>query len=230
MLTIILDASTDVSTAILAIDDRVVAKRSLRGRALAQLHLCIRDVLREASVRMSDIQRVGVIQGPGSWTGLHVAIASAKTLAQVYRLPLIPISFIDALAFSCQEHKGYLVAIYNSPNGNIFSRSYEASGSRIVPKTEHQKLVTSELIAMLREIGRPIRLVGGISDETAYEIENSGVPDITFEHISYPSEAAMARIVNEAPCEGKSIQEMIFLEPLYMQSADEGPRLFRYRK
>jgi tRNA threonylcarbamoyladenosine biosynthesis protein TsaB len=229
MLTIILDAATDLITVILANGDRVITKRSSKGKALELLHVYIRDVLQYASVRMSDIQRVGVIEGPGSWTGLHIAISSAKTLAQAYRLPLIPISFIDALAVSCQQHEGLLAAIYDSPNGKIFYRSYEASGDRVVPITEHQKLSASELVETLKGIGGAVKLVGGISPEVVTEIEQAGVADITLEHISYPSEDTIAKLVNDASSEGKSMQDLIFLEPLYLQSADEGPRLFKER-
>jgi hypothetical protein len=37
----------------------------------------------------------------------------------------------------------------------------------------------------------------------------------------------MAKMVDQETCEGKSIREMMFLEPLYMQAAGEGPRVFR---
>src|SRR5437773_358800 len=101
MLALVIDTSTDTSTALLADGDRIIASRSSTGKALRQLHFSIQEVLDESSARVSDLERIGVVQGPGSWTGLNVALSTAKTLAQVYNLPLIPISFLDALAYSC---------------------------------------------------------------------------------------------------------------------------------
>jgi tRNA threonylcarbamoyladenosine biosynthesis protein TsaB len=226
MLTLILDASTDISTAILARGASVIAQRSLQGNALRQLHVAISDVLQEATVRMSEIDRIGVVRGPGSWTGLHVALSSAKTFAQVFNVPLIPISFIDALAYSSQQHQGFLMVVYNAPNGTIFARCYEAAGEEIVPTSEHQKLSTSVLIQTLKAIGRPIRLAGNFLVEFVAAMEISGIRDITLEYISYPAASVMVRMVTKAPGAAHSFQEMMFLEPLYMQLSSEEPRLF----
>jgi tRNA threonylcarbamoyladenosine biosynthesis protein TsaB len=230
MLTLILDASTDVSTAILARGDSIIAERSLKGKALRQLHVAVHDVLQEATVRMSEIARIGVVQGPGSWTGLHVALSSAKTFAQVFNVPLIPISFIDALALSSQKPQGCLMVVYNSPNGTMFARRYEATGEEIVPTSEHQKLSTAVLMQTLKEIGRPIRLAGNFSVELVAAIDIAGSRAITLEYIAYPAVSAMVRMVTQAPCAAHSFQEMIFLEPLYMQLASEEPRPFGDRK
>lgn len=231
MLTIILDASTGVSTAILANHDRVIARRSSTGKALTQLHPFIREVLLEASVPMSEIGRIGVIQGPGSWTGLHIAIAAAKTLAQVLKLPLIPLSFLDALAFSSQQRQeGLLGSIYSSPNGNYFFRSYEDNGDKITATSEHQKLTLSSVMEMLTMVTSPYRLIGEITTELMARIKNSGLGQISLEQISYPSDLTLIAMMNEVPDEANSFRDMMFLEPLYMQSPGEGPRLFGERR
>jgi hypothetical protein len=118
------------------------------------------------------------------------------------------------------------MGVYNSPNGNIFARRYEAAGEEIVPTSEHQKLLTSVLIQTLREIGRPIRCAGHFSVELVAAIDMAEIRDITLEYIAYPAASAMVRMVTRAPCEAHGFQEMIFLEPLYMQLSGEEPRLF----
>jgi tRNA threonylcarbamoyladenosine biosynthesis protein TsaB len=227
MLTIIIDSSTDISTAILANNEQIISKRTARGSALKNIHTCIQEVLEAVSLQMSDINRVGVVQGPGSWTGLHVAITSAKTFAQVYDLPLIPISFIDALAFSAQRQECFLLAAYRSSRGSIFCRGYEDNSNRPQPVADHQHLSLDEFIELIREFTRPVRLVGEIFQDSNIELERFNVHNVTFEHIPYPSDHAMVRMVNEEDPEGKSIQDMLFLEPLYLQMEGEGPRLFK---
>lgn len=230
MLAIILDSSTVISTAVLAEAGVVIAKHSSSGRALTHLHIAISNVLKSAAVRMRDIEKIGVIQGPGSWTGLHVAITSAKTLAQVYNLPLVPISFIDALALSSQPYDGLLTAIYKSPKGNIFSRSYAANAGVIEPVSDLQKLSIPELMLILKNFDRPIRLVGEISTDLAAAVQNYNIAEITFEHILYPSEDALALMVHSISDIGNDFQSMMYLEPLYMQKAGEGPQIFRKEK
>lgn len=231
MLTILLDSSTEVSSAILMKGNGIIAKRSSKGKALTQLHKAIQNVLQDASIRMTDVQRIAVVQGPGSWTGLQVAITSANTLAQVHALPLIPISFLDAIAFSSANINEPFTVVYGSPNGNVFFRTYTASENQIVPATEHQKSTASAFIEILKEFPQPIRLVGAVAEETIAEIKNVDMAGISFEYIVYPSDLGMVKAVNQAILRGNENNDsMISLEPLYMQLASEEPQIYRNRK
>ncbi len=52
--------------------------------------------LKEASIKLSDIDYMAVTQGPGLMTSLLVGIDTAKTLATVLKKPLIPINHLEA--------------------------------------------------------------------------------------------------------------------------------------
>jgi tRNA threonylcarbamoyladenosine biosynthesis protein TsaB len=56
------------------------------------------EALEEAGVSMGELAGVVVGQGPGSFTGVRVAAATAKGLAHALRIPLWPVSSLAAAA------------------------------------------------------------------------------------------------------------------------------------
>jgi len=100
-LVLALDTSTRTSvvvlggperTRLLAESRRVVGHRH-GSRLLEQLD----EVLAAARARLDDVTAVAVGTGPGSFTGLRVGLATAKTLARVRRLPIVGLTSTDVL-------------------------------------------------------------------------------------------------------------------------------------
>ncbi|MBP5314054.1 MAG: tRNA (adenosine(37)-N6)-threonylcarbamoyltransferase complex dimerization subunit type 1 TsaB, partial [Eggerthellaceae bacterium] len=67
-----------------------------------QLILTIDEVLDKAKVGKQEIACIACGKGPGSFTGVRIALATAKGMASALCLPLITISTIDAVAFGAQ--------------------------------------------------------------------------------------------------------------------------------
>jgi tRNA threonylcarbamoyladenosine biosynthesis protein TsaB len=58
----------------------------------------IQDVLFEAKLQMSDITKIGVTKGPGTFTGTRIAVATARALALAQRVPVVGLSSLALLA------------------------------------------------------------------------------------------------------------------------------------
>jgi tRNA threonylcarbamoyladenosine biosynthesis protein TsaB len=56
------------------------------------------EQLRLANLDWSDLDRIAVGLGPGTFTGLRIGIATARALARARRLPLVGISTLESLA------------------------------------------------------------------------------------------------------------------------------------
>jgi tRNA threonylcarbamoyl adenosine modification protein YeaZ len=65
--------------------------------ALESLLPCVRHVLTAVDCSLDDVTLVGVCTGPGSFTGLRIGVAFARSLAQARSLALVGISTYDAV-------------------------------------------------------------------------------------------------------------------------------------
>ena len=95
VLTLAFDTATSVATAALVRDGEVLGERASRAvRVLEDAD----ELLREAGLEPSELGRVVVGTGPGSFTGLRMGLAAARGLAFALDVPVAGVSTLDALA------------------------------------------------------------------------------------------------------------------------------------
>lgn len=70
-----------------------------RGGALESTVTLIEQALSDIRADLSTISCVGVCVGPGSFTGLRIGVAFAKSFAQARDLPVVGVSSYDVAAF-----------------------------------------------------------------------------------------------------------------------------------
>jgi tRNA threonylcarbamoyladenosine biosynthesis protein TsaB len=95
VLTLAFDTATSVATAALVRDGEVLGERATRAvRVLEDAD----ELLREAGAEQSELDRLVVGTGPGSFTGLRMGLAAARGLAFALDVPVAGVSTLDALA------------------------------------------------------------------------------------------------------------------------------------
>ena len=65
----------------------------------------INKAMQDAQLSLSDLDAVAVSEGPGSYTGLRIGVATAKGLCYALDIPLIAISTLENLARQVDEHE-----------------------------------------------------------------------------------------------------------------------------
>jgi tRNA threonylcarbamoyladenosine biosynthesis protein TsaB len=95
VLTLAFDTATDVATAALVRGGTVLGERRSRAvRILAD----VEGLLADGGVARSDVRRLVVGTGPGSYTGLRMGLVTARTLALALDVPVAGVSTLAALA------------------------------------------------------------------------------------------------------------------------------------
>jgi tRNA threonylcarbamoyladenosine biosynthesis protein TsaB len=121
------DASTPVTTVALARENgrEVLAEISVTaGGASETLLPAIHAVLSLAGEDLGSVGRVLAGVGPGTFTGIRIAAATARALSAGTGIPLSKNSTLDALAapaLSCSED---VLAVLDAKRGQVFARRY----------------------------------------------------------------------------------------------------------
>jgi tRNA threonylcarbamoyladenosine biosynthesis protein TsaB len=93
-----------------SLGERVVASESLpHGGGSAEIIGAIQRVVADAGCALAELNGVGVVSGPGSFTGVRVGMAAAKGLAEAAELRMIVVSRLMVLAEAAALVDGYVV-------------------------------------------------------------------------------------------------------------------------
>ena len=107
-----IDGALGGFSAAIARDETIAAQRSLEGPIALEAGMrLVAQTLAEAQISGRSLDRIAVSVGPGSFTGLRIAIAYAKSLAQAWGRPLVPISSFDVLEYGLLAEKLLCVVV-----------------------------------------------------------------------------------------------------------------------
>jgi tRNA threonylcarbamoyladenosine biosynthesis protein TsaB len=107
------------------------------GTYSARLVPCIADLLEQANLSQSQLDALMVVDGPGSFTGLRVGLATVKALCEVMRKPLVAVSMLEALAITHGHDGEAVTAVLDAGRGEVYVGQYEIhkGGARLIDQS-----------------------------------------------------------------------------------------------
>jgi len=95
-----IDTSLDFASVFIAKNEIILAIECNENPKVhsAFIHLAIETVLKSTSITLSQIDAVAIINGPGSYTGTRVGLATAKGVCFALDKPLIVLNSLEAIA------------------------------------------------------------------------------------------------------------------------------------
>jgi tRNA threonylcarbamoyladenosine biosynthesis protein TsaB len=103
------------------------------GTYSARLVPCIAELLAQANLAKSHIDGLIVVDGPGSFTGLRVGLATTKALCEALGKPLAVVSMLEALAVTCGSNGETVTAVLDAGRDEVYVGEYEVRDGKAKP-------------------------------------------------------------------------------------------------
>jgi len=128
MITLGIETSGQQGSAALLRDGKLLGERDLsrEGRRHARTLVPeIRSLLQDAAITPSDVRTLAVSIGPGSFTGLRVGVACAKTWAWATGADVVAVDTLQAVAHQAESTTSRLSVICDAQRKELFVGTFE---------------------------------------------------------------------------------------------------------
>ncbi len=134
------------------------------------------DLLKNAELKLSDIDLFAVAHGPGSFTGIRIGVSTVKGLAWACDKPCVGVSTLESMAWHGLSAGGLICPVMDARRSQVYTALFEIRDGRPRRLTEDKPISLEELAAQLRERDRIPFLVGDGAALTARYLQAQGLP------------------------------------------------------
>ena len=209
MIVLALDTALDACSVAVTQDGDPLAVRSepmTRGHQ-ERLAPLVAEAMADAKLDFQAVDRLAVVKGPGSFTGLRVGLAFAKTMALALERSCVGIGALEALVASAPSvaDAPLAIAALDARRGHVYVQAF----TRGAPVMEACNLSIHEAQARLEALGAgPATPAAGSGVALLWDRDVS--PGSASEGID---PLAVARLAALRPADGR-------VEPLYLRAPD----------
>jgi len=217
-----IETATLVSSVALATAGTLLAEITLQTKKTHSeiLMAHIAKLLDMAGVSKADITAVAVSIGPGSFTGLRIGLATAKSLAYAMKVPLLGVPTLAALAYGSFVPGAILAPMLDAQRGNVYQALFERQKGSLKELMPATVMGIDEALDNLAQYNTPVILMGEAAVQYSEKIKSIGnhlvlaTPHMIIQRAS--SVATLGHMLIK-----QGIQhDVMALEPLYIRRSE----------
>ena len=177
MIVLAVDSSTPTAATALWRDGEVVASfRAAAGNTHSECLLpMIERMLSICGVSVGDVDLFACGAGPGSFTGVRIAVAAVKGLAAPFDTPCVGVSSLEGCAAAYAHLDALVVPVFNARRGNVYAAIFSARHGEFERMTEDEIISVGELCEKLADLRRAVMFVGDNADNCHAAARDAGL-------------------------------------------------------
>lgn len=197
-----LDTATRLASIALYDGQRLLSEATWHSAQQHTVELMPRvvEMLQQAELTPRALSAVAVALGPGSFTGLRVALSVAKGLAVAHDLVLLGVPTLDIVAYPHRWQPLPVCALVQAGRGRVCWALYGWREGVWQPDGEYRLSLVDEVVATVAATGKETLFAGEIEPTTAAALRDGlgerarlASPALTLRRAGYLAEMAWAR-------------------------------------
>lgn len=221
-----IDTSSSYLSLAISDGDRLIYEinKDLKKKDHAKLLIPeLKSMLEKVNFKLNDIDVFCVGLGPGSFTGLRVAISSVKGLNFACNKKILGISSMDAIAYNINNKNNIIVCIQDARKKKVYGCLYKKENDELIRLTDYLLLAFDKFCDLIKKIARRekrkvIFTADGV--KTFKDDILAAIPDALFaQKIDWrPYARNLAELSLEMIKNNKPFSSIDEIEPLYLHS------------
>lgn len=151
-----LEASAVSASAAVTENGKVLSSAYLNvGLTHSQTLLPLADeVLKNSKTELKDISALAVSSGPGSFTGLRIAAALLKGLAEPFNIPCIGVSTLEAMAAQHTDLDAVLCCVMDARCKQVYNALFRAESGKLTRLCADRAIKCEEVIEEITKLSK----------------------------------------------------------------------------
>ena len=175
MISLFIDTSLDKLRTAIINDDKVISFKEGDTPNMHSVYATsyVKAVLDEAEIDANDVDKIMVVNGPGSFTGVRIGVTIAKTYGFLIKKEVTPISSLKCMALST-NHDNNVMCLISARRNNYYMGLYDKDNNEIVKECFTN---SDEIVKLVNEynpivVGNDYSVLGNIKiEKTNYDIK-----------------------------------------------------------
>lgn len=212
-----LESATEVCSVCISSDDKIISlKESTEGREHAsKLTVFIADAVKEAGIKINQLDGISLSKGPGSYTGLRIGSSVAKGLCYTLGIPLIAIDTLFAMAsvykkdFQLQDD-AFMIPMIDARRMEVYTSVLNRE--LIIEENSHALILDEKSFKDYE--GRPKIIFGDGAGKASQWMKNWGMTEYNpdFKHSS-----TGLILASQQAWKDQRFEDVAYFEPAYLK-------------
>ena len=209
--------STSVTASVAITENEKVLAESFINNGLTHsqtLMPMVEKTLQEAEVSIKDIDLFAITNGPGSFTGVRIGIASVKGMADALNKQCLAVSTLEAIAEPLKDVDCIACAVMDARCSQVYTATFQ-NGNRLC---EDKAVLIDEIGEELKQYNKKVVFIGDGAkicyDKLCEVLEECEIAD---EDIRYVHASSIGRLADNKINNGETPIKSSNLVPFYLR-------------
>lgn len=125
-----IDTSSKICSVSILEDTTVILEKHTNDEKTHSQNLMplIDELFKDTNLTLDNIDLLACSQGPGSFTGIRIGIATIKAFADAKNIPVVGVTSLESLAYNITE-SGLIVSLIDAKNDNVYYSLFSNNGT-----------------------------------------------------------------------------------------------------